>query len=218
MQSLKYVFVGAIAAVFFVSSGLGAPITVANPSFELLGPGGLPLGCGINCSFSGDGIIPGWVSNNPGNSGEFRPGPPVNTTYLNSVPDGITVAYTNVGDITQTTAATVQLGVTYTLRVDVGGRKDSPTLGLGVEYLVIGGPSGTLVQAIGVLPPPLSGNWATFTAIYTGLAADVGKTIGIDLRSNGVQGDWDNVRLNDSTGVPEPASLSLIWVWQVWPP
>jgi len=50
------------------------------------------------------------------------------------------------------------------------------------------------------------------------LAADVGKTIGIDLRSNGVQGDWDNVRLNDSTGVPEPASLSLIWVWQVWPP
>jgi hypothetical protein len=208
-MAYKHVFLIASAAVVFASSGLAGPIAVTNPSFETPGPGGLPHVCGVNCSYSTDGIVPGWSAS--ANSGLFQPGPPATTAFFNSVPDGITVAYSNVGDITQTTAATVQLGVTYTLLVDVGVRGDNQPA-TGVEYLVIGGPAGTLVQATGVLGAPNCGCWTTFTATYTGLAADVGKSIGIDLRSNGVQGDWDNVRLNASAvaGIPEPASLSLI--------
>lgn len=112
------------------------------------------------------------------------------------------MAYTNGGTISQTVSSPlVQLGVTYTLLVDVGLRHD---LGdPGTEALVING-----VDYFATGSSPAAGNWSTFTATYTGLAADVGKSITIELASGGNQGDWDNVRLSDSTAsaVPEPAS------------
>src|SRR5262249_15929032 len=120
--------------------------------------------------------------------------------------DGATFAYAEDGGITQTTAATVQLGVTYTLLVDIGLRKDRSFIGR--ANLVIGGT--TFIPATGVTP--VSGGWSTFTATYLGLAGDVGKTIGIALYP-AQQRDYDNVRLSNSLAAapaPEPSTWFLI--------
>jgi hypothetical protein len=189
----------------FSAAALAIPIAVTNPSFETLPAGGLTSPCGTNCSFSGPGAaIPGWITT--GGNGQFHPGPPTNTTFFNTVPDGTVVAYSNGGTISQTTGATVQLGVLYTLLVDVGFRKDFPDLGT-VELLI----GTTPIIATGPVAQ-LSGDWFTYTATYTGLASDVGKSIGIALLSAGIQGDWDNVRLNAvaPAAVPEPAPLALL--------
>lgn len=193
-----------VLVLCFASKTYAGPIAVSNSSFETLGGGGLPFLCGTACSFSVDGVIPGWTVTSSGSL--FRPGPPANTAYFNSVPDGTTTAYTDGGSISQTVAAVVQLGVVYTLSVDVGVRKD---LGVdpGTEALII---NGNTILATGVLPT--AGNWSTFTATYTGLAADVGTAITIRLASAGVEGNFDNVRLSDNVGstTPEPASSVLM--------
>src|SRR6185436_10066140 len=71
----------------------------------------------------------------------------------------------------------------------------------------------TGIAATGV-PAQMSGNWSTYTAMYTGLVTDLSKSVGIRLSSPGVQGDWDNVLLSDSTSgpptVPEPVSMLLL--------
>ena len=189
-----------------VCSANASPIFVDNFSFETPPAGGLPVRCGPGCSFSSGTGIPGWTVTGP--TGEFQPGPPATTTYFDSVPDGITVAYTNGGSILQTVGATVQLGFTYTLLVDQGVRHDFPDPGL-VELLIGGGPT---ILAGGV--PAAPGTWSTYTATYVGTAADVGKSISIALVSTGTQGDWDNVRF-DAVGpqaAPEPGSLALLGI------
>jgi PEP-CTERM motif len=189
-----------VLTIILAANSYASPILVSNFSFETLPLGGLPFSCGTNCSFS-SGLITGWTV--VGTAGQFQPGPPATTAYFNSVPDGVTVAYDNNGSISQTVAPLVQLGVIYTLQVDVGVRKDVGNPG--TEALVI---NGNTYFATGV--PATPGGWSTFTATYTGTAADVGKAITIQLSSTGAQGDWDNVRLSDSTNVPEPASGLLM--------
>jgi len=190
--------------LILASTSYASPIFVTNYSFETLPVGGLPFGCGLGCSYSeGSSGIPGWTTTGS-YVGQFQPGSAAgNTAYFDSVPDGITVGFTDGGSISQTVAPVVQLGITYTLQVDVGVRKD---LGgdPGTEALVI---NGNKYLATGVLPAP--GGWSTFTATYTGLSADVGQPITIQLASDSSQGDWDNVQLNDSTA-PEPASTALM--------
>ena len=186
------------------STSWASPIFVDNFSFETLPDGSLPFLCGLGCSFSQSvSGIPGWIPTGT-YTGQFQPGSASgNTAYFNSVPDGITVAYTDNGSISQTVAPLVQLGLTYTLQVDVGVRND---LGgdPGTEALVI---NGNTYLATGTLPAP--GGWSTFTATYTGLSADVGLPITILLASGSSQADWDNIRLNDSTA-PEPATGALM--------
>ena len=65
--------------------------------------------------------------------------------------------------------------------------------------------SGTVIPAIGT--PPTSGNWSTYTAEFTGSAANVGDTITIQLLESGVQGAFDNVHLR---AIPEPSSMVLL--------
>src|ERR1700724_3756080 len=89
----RFVSVAALA-VLGGFSALAGPINVANFSFETLPGGGLPFdGCGPGCFFSRD-AIPGW--SNSGDSGQFQPGNPANTTYFNTLPAGPTIAYSNV--------------------------------------------------------------------------------------------------------------------------
>jgi hypothetical protein len=210
-KKLRKLLVGisaAACATFTVSTAFASPISVSNFSFETLPPGGLTSGpCGAGCSWSEGGIpIPGW-STTGFFTGQFQPGPSAgNFTYFNSVPDGITVAYTNGGTISQTVGPTVALGVVYTLRVEQGLRKDG-FLGADVVDLLV---NGTPWLATGVAAP--LGDWATYTATYIGLLADVGSSITIELTSSTAQGDWDNVRLDDNAGVvgvPEPLTLAL---------
>jgi len=137
------------------------------------------------------------------------PGFPTTTSFYNvPAPNGTVIAYIDSGTLSQTSAATVALGLTYTLTVDVGLRKDPGAGGVGQVFLLIG--NNAPILATGVAPT--AGTYSTFTATYTGVAADVGKTIGVRLAEVTAQANFDNVRLADSTAgpVPEPASLALI--------
>jgi hypothetical protein len=196
-----------------------APITVNNPSFEIIPPGGLPLTAGYQgagCSYNaGPGSIPGWT--NFGFSGEFIAGTQVGNHFaFDFMPDGIAGAYTNTAGpsiISQTVAPTVQLGMTYTLQVDFGLRHDAPSFSPATADLLI---NGIRYSATGVAPAP--GSWSTFTATYIGLAADVGDPITIELGSTTAgfppQADFDNVRLssNGPSAVPEPSSVGILAV------
>jgi hypothetical protein len=170
-------------------------ILVVNNSFETLPAGGLTLGCGTNCSYS-VGAIPGWTRS--GDSGQFQPGPPATLAYFNNVPDGVTVAYSNVilGTISQTVGQTVQAGITYTLSVYLGNRNDGYN-NQGSAGLRI---NGNLYLATGIQAAP--GEWTQWTATYTPTnPLDIGKSITIELNSLGPQGDYDNVVLS---ATPEP--------------
>jgi hypothetical protein len=188
------------AAAVVSNSANASVITVDNPSFETLPSGGLPNGsCGVACSYS-IGPIPGW--NDTGFSGQFQPGSSSgNFAYFNSVPDGITVGYSNGGTISQTVGPTSVAGLTYTLQVFVGQRNDgnySPSL---IE-LVVG--SNTIL-ATGILPTP--GNWSDWTASYTATAS--GQPISINLISSGLQGDWDKVSLTATTPLPSTWTMLI---------
>jgi hypothetical protein len=187
-------------AVLSVGSAVANPIFVSNFSFENLPVGGLSNGCGAGCSYSFNVAIPGWTSS--GQQGQIQPGA---VPVFNSIPDGTVVAFSNSGTISQTVGPVVQLGVVYTLLVDLGQRTDTPFTA-SAALLV----NGNTYAATGVAPT--SGNWSTFTATYTGLAADVGQAITIELAASGVQGTFDNVRLGDSlvTATPEPGVMSML--------
>jgi hypothetical protein len=193
-----------------IAAALAAPITVNNPSFEIVPPGGFPLTANCvpttGCSYN-EGSIPDWTGS--GTFGEFIPGTQVGNFFaFNTIPDGTTVAYSNSGTISQTVGATVQAGVVYTLQVDLGWRNDLPTF-IGTADLLV---NGTQYFATGAIP--VQGNWSDFTATYTGLAADVGDPITIELNSSGTQADFDEVRLADNLAsvVPEPASVGILGV------
>jgi len=189
------------AAAIAATSAIASPLTVNNFSFETLPGGGLPSPCGPGCSYS-TAPAPGWVTT--GSSGQFQPGVTPGP-YFNSLSDGPTSAYTNGGVFSQTILPTVQLGMLYVLSVDIGYRLDTSFAGT-ARLLINGNP----YDALGVTP--VRGTFGTFTATYTGLAADVGQAITIELNSNGSQGNWDNVRLDGTAPsvVPEPATLFLL--------
>ena len=205
---------GSIAIVMLSALGFGltssagaVTIAVNNPSFEILPAAGLPNPCGAGCSYSVD-FIPDWI-NTPFlglglSSGQFQPGTDAgNFTYFNTLSDGITSAYTTTSGISQTVGATVQQGVIYMLLTDVGWRNDAGPFG--VPRLLV---NNVFYDGVGV---PVLGDWATFTTTYVGLAADVGKPITIFLDSVTFQGNFDNVRLSDSTAaVALPRSAVLL--------
>ena len=114
--------------------------------------------------------------------------------------DGVQNAWLNAGTLSQTVGVTAVPGITYILRVDLGERPDSvPTVSK--MFLSVGG---NLIQGTG--PTLVSGQWATYTAVYTALAADAGSAISIVLGQSAFQAEFDNVRL-DAT--PLPAALPL---------
>jgi hypothetical protein len=187
------------------SGASAAVIPVVNGSFETLSVGGLPNGCGVGCSYSVNDPVPGW--NGTASFGQFQPGPASgNFAYFNSVPNGVTVAYSNGGSLSQTVAAAAVTGVTYALSVDIGYRKDVPDNGT-FELVVGSNPIASPIPS----PPQFSGNWVTDTIVYMATALDAGAPISIVLSIPGAQGDWDNVRLSDdTTAVPEPMGVALL--------
>jgi len=96
----------------------------------------------------------------------------------------------------------VQLGAVYTFQVDIGFRKDTGFAGTAALLI-----NGTTYTATGL---PVPGTFSTYTASYTGLLADVGQSITLELNSSGSQGNFDNVRLDEATSTPEPASFVLL--------
>jgi hypothetical protein len=207
VRTFALVFLGALLA----SGAYADDITVVDPSFETLPPGGLNVTgiCGTGCAYSLGLGIPGWTTSTT-NSGQFQPGTQDgNTAFFSSLSDGITSAFANSGTISQTVGVTVTPGVTYTLQVDLGARNDLP-FDASAELIV----GGNTFLATGV--DPTAGNWSTFTATFTGTPAEAGDPITIELLTSGTQGNFDNVRLTDNfssvVGVPEPSSLLLLGI------
>ena len=141
-----------------------SPIFVNNFSFETLPAGGLPEGCGVGCTYS-TGAIPGW-SGGTGLFGQFQPGTPWFTTPPS---DGsATMAWSQGPTISQTVLPTVQLGVTYTLMVDLGLRLDpGPTFVSSAGLLVddvrldetVPEPTGATLLGLGLVGLSVFARW-----------------------------------------------------------
>jgi len=209
MTTRKYLLIGlSLACASFAPGTASASlITVNNQSFEILPDGGLPIPYPGGGHFS-EGPIPGWTNTQTdGATGQYQPGAIPGAEY-NYLPDGITFAYSNGGTISQTVGATVNAGDVYTLSVDIGNRADLPG-GLGTVDLLVDG-----VQYAATGTQAASGGWSVYTAIYTGLSADAGDSITIELHGSSGQGDFDNVVLDDSPGpgspTPEPGTAGVL--------
>jgi len=193
----------ALVAAAFAAAPAAAIVNIAvtNPSFEAT-PSGTFSDCSSGClfTFGPNGDVPGWIRSPFSDTGLFRPAVPLR---FNFVPDGITVAYSNAGSLSQTVSAVAKKGYTYTLTTMVGLRNDG-FANPGTVSLTVGS---NTVLATGVAPTV--GNWSPFTATYTATAADDGQAITILLDAASPQGTWDMVSL---TAVPEPETWAMMIV------
>jgi hypothetical protein len=182
--------------LFLTSTAFASSIPVANFSFET--NNGFNNSCGGSCQYSTGIPIPSW--NITGFTGQWITGGFAGNP---NAFDGSVLAYTNGGTISQDVGSAVA-GDTYTLQVEVLHRTDLPLTG--VVQLEVGG--GVVATATGTDSGP--GTWNNFTAVYTATAADAGKTLTILLSANSGQGDFDFVRLDSTSAVPEPMTLFLL--------
>jgi hapalindole biogenesis HpiC1 cyclase-like protein len=194
---LAFSFCLALAAGQLRADSVG----VQNASFETVGVGGLPDGCGSGCAYN-FGPIPGWTLTGAG--GSFQP----NSTYFSSVPNGSIIAFTN-GSISQDLGVSLLPDTTYTLTVDVGNRLDLITSGSNYSIALEAG--STVLDAISgsngaITPGTFQAETLTFTTGSTVASGD----LTIDLSNLvGGQSDFDNVQLT-AVAAPEPSSLLLL--------
>jgi hypothetical protein len=183
---------------------------VGNNSFQDQPTGGLPFSCeephsGL-CHFS-LANIPDWM-NNPHDSGQLIPSRGPNGLFDTFAPnDGNTSAFSNSGTISQEVGATVQEGVMYTFGVELGRRNDGPFLA-SADLLLSG--VGTCVEIMAHGRAPRPAHWSTYTATFTGMAGEVGDHITIQLNARGNQGNFDSVKLTETTVTPEPGTLGIL--------
>jgi hapalindole biogenesis HpiC1 cyclase-like protein len=192
----------ALVVVGFALVGVvaAAPITILNYSFEQ--PPQADGGQGFTV-----GVATGWVAT--GTSGVWRP----NATQLPQAPtDLLQVGYSNETGLglSQTLAGVLLTANTqYTLQVDVQARGDSvPSPGSTIQLRTAVDGDILATASVGPLAP---GTNFLLTASFFATAGDLNlnEVLQIALLSNGIQSDWDNVRL-DATAVPEPTTL-LLW-------
>jgi hypothetical protein len=191
-----------LALGFIASPAQADTIAITNPSFEIVDP------LSLTQSLPGYGIwnngpIFGWTITG-GQAGSWQPGP----AAFPSVPDGNTIAFSNGATISQTLSATLSPNTTYTLSTYVGDRLDGLATNYTIQLLAgnmvlnfINGFSGDIKAGTfqdvsfsyttGAMPMPLTGS------------------LGINLISDGIQSQFDNVVLT-ATPVPEPGSLALL--------
>lgn len=177
-------------------------VPIKNASFESMNA--LNLSAPTRGSWN-IGPITGWTLS--GEGGSWQPDTVAGRSY-SSVPDGMTVAYSNGGTIYQDLSTSLLSNTTYTLSVDVGHRLD----GLETNYsLAIYAGGNLLIKSAdtsnGAIP---IGTFADETVTFTsGANVTPGQKLRIVLTSTGQQTDFDNVQLTASA-IPEPASLSLL--------
>ena len=139
-------------------------------------------------------------------AGTWRPG---DGSYAGGAPDGDNVAFIQgTGSLSRTFS--VSEGHTYMLQVDVGNRADyiPDYAGSTVQLLI-----GDEVVAEEILSGLAPGQFVTPRLTYTALAGDIDKALGIRLISGGIQANFDNVRLDNSSppsATPVPATLLLL--------
>ena len=185
-------FVGLIA--FPCGQALATPIfydSFETPSYD-----------NVN-DWSLDGLD-GWVSSKK--MGTWRPG---DYSFLGGAPDGLNAAFIH-GEGSLFRTFSVSEGHTYTLQVDVGNRANYSYAGSTVQLLI---GDEIVDEEIFSGETPTPGQFVTSSLTYTALADDVGKALGIRLSSGGIQANFDNVRLDNSSppsATPVPATLLLL--------
>ena len=165
------------------------PVNVKNPSFELpsLTPGAFNIG-----------VIQDWITT--GFTGVFYPIVPGHFDY---VTDGVQVAYSNGGSLSQVLEATLQPNTTYTLNVDIGKRADCCNVPFSYSVQLWAGSVLLSSDTNSVNPDP--GSFITVTVTYTASDSDpaLGQPLQLILSAEGSsQTAFDNVLLDASPVVP----------------
>jgi len=191
-MNIRKILVAAMAATIVMTGpALAGSIPIVNYSFEspAQGYGGYVGGA------------TGWVANN---SGVWYP----YSSQLSQGPtDGLQVAWSNGGSLSQTLTSVLTANTQYTLNVDLLNRTDgliniSSTVELLAGSNVLG--SSTVTGGIG------GTNVLQTVSFFSGVSPYVGQNLGIALISGGGQSDWDNVRLTSVAAVPEPESYAMM--------
>jgi|GEM_PF-6826817 len=232
MRYSKYLSL--LVGLLLGASAQAAPITVLNFSFEN-GSTGSPNAVVGNCCGT-NATIPGWqFASGFGASGTQNQDPDDPPTkdglfwaFLNLDPGN-----TNTETITTTTSpTTIAANTKYTLTVALGNNNQAPAYGdPGDDSIIL--LSGVTPLATTLVPEFTGGNvtipnktFVDYTATYTSGANSivdpfVGTALNIQLASKspdgsiGLQPIFDNVRLDATLVVPEPASLVLLGVGAV---
>ncbi len=151
----------------------------------------------------------GWTNIGNNNVGTFDP---LAVAYNNGVADG-RVGWSNGGTLLQTTSANFQAGNVYELSVDIGDRLDA-----GFPAGRIGIFAGSISNVVASLELSSPGNGLfgqeTLTVDASDYGAYLGQTIGVYLKADGVQINFDNVVLSATSlsnvdKVSAPAVLSM---------
>jgi len=203
-----HVGVSVFVALLVVVSGAWAGIVpITNPSFESPSCGTVgPATCAPT----------GWTVSGAANA--FLPG----SGAFQSIPDGLQVAYSNGGTLSQVLSTVIAANTTYTLSVWVSERVGD-TFSPAIELL--GGSNVLFTMSTsnpgGALPTQSDGgstpyDWVDWTMSYTSPAsgAIIGQALGISLGAGAAQSDFDNVSLTSApvSSVPEPAMFALVGV------
>lgn len=217
----------AIAATLLASTAGAEVISLNNPSFEspTLADGTWVAAVEGWTAVTANGTVGIW---NPAlNLPATNPG--VTQAFLNGI-SGVQVAYSNGGNIRQDLAIDVGYGYLYTLKVDVGGREGYSNEPYGVLLRRDpDGPGGVgTVTVAGVFDRNVESEWIEQTVTFEALDPAVADqklvvvlanrgTTDTDTTTNGIQLNFDNVRLSRAALVScegffspfaEPLSLS----------
>ncbi|MFM6061995.1 MAG: PEP-CTERM exosortase interaction domain protein, partial [Microcystis panniformis] len=187
-----------------------ASIFIANHSFE--NPIAPQKGTtGFYTINSSPVVIGGWLNERAtgAQQGVLDPTKSQNLTKLDRfynlqpVPDGVQVAYSNGGTISQTLSETLRANKQYTLGVYVGRRKVQGFPGYNIELL-----AGNTVLASNNSINPTAGTFAHVTVNYSSGNSSplIGQALTIRLTSLGNQTNFDNITLDAST-IPEPSAM-----------
>jgi len=194
-----------LAVCIVVSAGMslqGSPITIVNSGFEddVLAPGG----------FTVNTFADGWTCGPNGSGsavcGAFRPQA---GQYVNPIPGGVNLAYSNGGDISEILSTNLAPNTMYTLTVSVGRRLDDPFPGYQV-WLSSGIASNILAFDNNTLSPN-AGDFLLSTVQFTSGSSVTAAPLIITLvGQNGAQTNFDNVALTaTSSAVPEPGTAGF---------
>jgi hypothetical protein len=172
-----------------------APVSIVNAGFE--------------AATIGDSVavfeIIGWVRSSD-DSGTFNPHA---AAFAAGAPEGENVAFASHGGptISQILSTNAQANMLYTLTMLVGNREDAPFGGYQAELWA----GGTMLAQDNGAQQPADGQFLLSTVQYFVAAGDAvtGSALEIRFKSLGWQTVFDDVRLDATETVPEPALLAL---------
>jgi len=202
MKKLLMVFLSFFLCFFFIHPALAIPVYIENYSFESNQP---EDGGWASDPVKGPYItqIDGWAKT--GSTGTWQPTTGPTDPYPGGVPDGINVAFSNGGTISQTLAEALTANYQYTLQVYVGNRTDTAFQDYFVELW-----AGELLAFENSLVPA-DGEFLS-SIVYTAVTGDsnIGNFLEIRLWSDtGAQVNFDLVTL-DASPIPEPATILFL--------